>query len=736
MSALLHRDTYITPGAFEKYISHALEHLLGSPIWHRCYSSMLPCEPPEYSPCLNSTTCSGLHELTSVNRKVFQRVLVKDYRQLWHKEETDMVKNSSSREVSVDTYWRKPWADLHFQQEAHGDGPLLEAPDSVTQLMSELSAKNSDASRIIHICKQLHNLGYHTDGLRCSVYAEVLSKSFMASKRKAWPWPWADVLTDPAAQVHRSWPVFNVLPTTTRRRQQSIIDHAEVGFSRMCSITNVCVRGNNIELLTSEISKSINCLSEWTHHPDRIDAFGGSTVTFVQEDDNQHMEGLPHVQGLTLVYNHRVRCQLNLAVRSLLRLPRSLELAYPRQVSQILIDDNTEQETQFCEAVLGLISLSFPDFHLPTFHSSQAVRRGDTVCFDELMFVPQWHGYRNVRTLSDSRYIHELAYMRCKMDGSHVSQWVLKSERKLLVLDSDRAPFADKESLMAGIQDMPLWEVHWFEVSLQTAFCAQVAAVNWLSVILSRTGSHIEYVGFAARLGVVLIVVYAYPLLLQKFDVSRMIAGYGQSMTILDLAVLKEDAEGTKGSADAAMEALHGTHNLDAVCSFLDFVLIIYFPACHNFFHSKRVAVGLSTLHPYLHEAGEILGSAERDHERYYVHRPLQPCGPQSWTHGPFIPEQKQDKSIKAYSDVMLRMIVAQLMDTQFMNQQWESLIDGSWESEAHQGRVFKLTMAPTPQYWKTLIAEGEPMFYNLEDVTEVHAQIFHCSMAFCPLCA
>ena len=289
---------------------------------------------------------------------------------------------------------------------------------------------------------------------------------------------------------------------------------------------------------------------------------------------------------------------------------------------------------------------------------------------------------------------------------------------------------------MAGIQDMPLWEVHWFEVSLQTAFCAQVAAVNWPSVILSRTGSHIEYVGFAARLGVVLIVVYAYPLLLQKFDVSRMIAGYGQSMTILDLAVLKEDAEGTRGSADAAMEALHGTHNLDAVCSFLDFVLIIYFPTCHHFFHSKRVAVGLSTLRPYLHEAGNILGSARRDHERYYSHGPLRPCGPQSWTHGPVIPEQMKDKSMRAYSEVMQRMMLAQLMDTQFMNRQWESRIDGSWESDAHPGRVFDLNMGPRPQYWSSLIAEGEPMYSHLEDATEVHTQIFHCGMPSYPLCA
>ena len=65
------------------------------------------------------------------------------------------------------------------------------------------------------------------------------------------------------------------------------------------------------------------------------------------------------------------------------------------------------------------------------------------------------------------------------------------------------------------------YETWLFQEPPDLDFCEQVRAVQWADIILTKVGAHVEYVGLAAQRGSVLIVVYPYPLLLQRVDVFR-----------------------------------------------------------------------------------------------------------------------------------------------------------------------------------------------------------------------
>jgi hypothetical protein len=246
-----------------------------------------------------------------------------------------------------------------------------------------------------------------------------------------------------------------------------------------------------------------------------------------------------HVPGTTLLYSEPVRCQFNLAAKHLAQLPWNLYLLDAR-ISQVLVEplcwnsSAANESDEFCGNVGELMSLAFEGsaFQLPTFHSAKVLaeemwEQGSPVCFEELTVVPRSSSFGTVRHSSEALELRRLSVARCKIrsyrsDAGEGWEKVLQLDGrpKVLILDRwENGRILNSAELCLGLR--PTYESWLFQQPEEQGFCQYASAVQWADIIVMRTGAHVEYTSVAARRGSVLIVIYAYPLLLQRIDVLR-----------------------------------------------------------------------------------------------------------------------------------------------------------------------------------------------------------------------
>jgi hypothetical protein len=122
-----------------------------------------------------------------------------------------------------------------------------------------------------------------------------------------------------------------------------------------------------------------------------------------------------------------------------------------------------------------------------------------------------------------------------------------------------------------------------------------------------RTGAHVDYVSIAARRGTVVIVVYAYPLLLQRIDVLRTL--WQSELHLLDMVLMADDPI-DESRLSTVMGPL--TADFTSLCSQADFATILYFPHCQNYFSFKDTSISFETLALYMEEAHSKITREQR----------------------------------------------------------------------------------------------------------------------------
>ena len=188
------------------------------------------------------------------------------------------------------------------------------------------------------------------------------------------------------------------------------------------------------------------------------------------------------------------------------------------------------ESDEFCGNVAEFMSLAFEDqqFQLPTFHSAKVLaeetwEQGVRVCFEELTVLPRASSFGNVRHVSEAANLRRLSFARCNMPSTRFNlleddwQAELHERPKVLMLEhSENRYILNSSELCLGLR--PACESWLLQQPEERGFCPYARAGHWADIIVMRTGAHVEYASIAGRRGTVLIVIYAYPLLLQRID--------------------------------------------------------------------------------------------------------------------------------------------------------------------------------------------------------------------------
>jgi hypothetical protein len=330
-----------------------------------------------------------------------------------------------------------------------------------------------------------------------------------------------------------------------------------------------------------------------------------------------------HAPGGTLIYSEPVRCQFNLAAKHLARLPWNLFLLGAR-INQVLVEplswhsSAANESDEFCGNVAEFMSLAFEDqqFQLPTFHSAKVLaeetwEQGVRVCFEELTVLPRASSFGNVRHVSEAANLRRLSFARCNMPSTRFNlleddwQAEFHERPKVLMLEhSENRYILNSSELCLGLR--PACESWLLQQPEERGFCPYARAVHWADIIVMRTGAHVEYASIAARRGTVLIVIYAYPLLLQRIDVLRTL--WHSQLHLLDM-VLMADGPIDESRLSTVMGPLAA--DFTSLCSQADFATILYFPHCQNYFSFNDTSVSSEALAPYIMEALSRISSTE-----------------------------------------------------------------------------------------------------------------------------
>jgi hypothetical protein len=168
---------------------------------------------------------------------------------------------------------------------------------------------------------------------------------------------------------------------------------------------------------------------------------------------------------------------------------------------------------------------------------------------------------------------------------------------KVLMLEhSENRYILNSSELCLGLR--PACESWLLQQPEERGFCPYARAVHWADIIVMRTGAHVEYASIAGRRGTVLIVIYAYPLLLQRVDVLRTL--WHSQQHLLDM-VLTAHGPVDEHWPPTAMGRL--TTESASLCSQADFATILYFPQCQTYFSFNDTSVVFETLAAFISEA-------------------------------------------------------------------------------------------------------------------------------------
>ena len=421
-------------------------------------------------------------------------------------------------------------------------------------------------------------------------------------------------------------PIFDSLYLEERPRRQSSVRLIDGAFSA-CSLSSVCVGQEAgapvVELVghMSLMTELIACLQLWngvvgpTDPQDKLRILGGATVRVLPPAESTRIE--LHVPGTTLLHSEPVRCQFNLAAKHLAQLPWNL-FSLDARISQVLVEplswnsSAANASDMFCGNVAEFMSLAFEhsNFQLPTFHSAKVLaeetwEQGSSVCFEELTVMPRASIFGTVRHSSEALELRRLSVERCKIHSNRSDaageDWdealQVDGRPKVLILDYlENRRILNSAELCLGLR--PKYESWLFREPEEHGFCPHARAVHWADIIVMRTGAHVEYASIAGRRGTVLIVVYAYPLLLQRVDVLR--ALWHSQQHLLDM-VLTAHGPIDEHWPPTAMGRL--TTESASLCSQADFATILYFPQCQTYFSFNDTSVVFEALAPFISEA-------------------------------------------------------------------------------------------------------------------------------------
>jgi hypothetical protein len=137
-------------------------------------------------------------------------------------------------------------------------------------------------------------------------------------------------------------------------------------------------------------------------------------------------------------------------------------------------------------------------------------------------------------------------------------------------------------------------------------FCTQIRAVHWADLIVLKMGSHMEYAGIGARRGSALIVIYAYPNIMNKFESIR--TAFMPGLRLLDLPTFSDspvDFGSIRWNSDYTGMDAGQINDLLAQCQLVSFGTIMM-PGLHHcgwLLAHNNTFVDLLTLQPYVEAA-------------------------------------------------------------------------------------------------------------------------------------
>jgi hypothetical protein len=282
---------------------------------------------------------------------------------------------------------------------------------------------------------------------------------------------------------------------------------------------------------------------------------------------------------------------------------------------------------------MDLLSLAFEEegFQLPTIHDFETVAaatRGQRVCFEEWAFASNArHGgqpgrstrNRNAtRTPEEADRVRRLAYKRCSIPMADGVVRALTVPPKLLFFERfENRLIVNAPELCDRLR--PVYETWLFQEPADLGFCAQVRAVHWADLIVTKTGSHAEYVGLAARRGSVWILVHSYPLAVgtDKFGAIR--TAFMPGIRLFDLPLF-DDASIGSGEVDSEAAVAIGAmrSNLASIWALCELVSFgtVRLPGrhqCERLLIQKDSFVDPLTLEPYLVAAVNGIQSGDFD---------------------------------------------------------------------------------------------------------------------------
>ena len=323
-----------------------------------------------------------------------------------------------------------------------------------------------------------------------------------------------------------------------------------------------------------------------------------------------------------MIYSEPILCQFNLAAKYLARLPWNLFLL-GTPINQVLVEplswhpSAADASDEFCGNVAEFMSLAFEErqFQLPTFHSAKVLaeetwEQGSPVCFEELTVVPRASSFGTVRHVAEAADLRRLSFARCNLHSLESNflegEWVrLNGRPKVLMLEHWESRYIlNSSELCLGLR--PTCESRLLQRPEAHSFCPHARAAHWADIIVMRTGAHVDYASIAARRGTVVIVVYAYPLLLQRIDVLRTL--WQSELHLLDMVLMADDPI-DESRLSTVMGPL--TADFTSLCSQADFATILYFPHCQNYFSFNDTSVSSEALAPYIMEALSRISSTE-----------------------------------------------------------------------------------------------------------------------------
>ena len=248
-----------------------------------------------------------------------------------------------------------------------------------------------------------------------------------------------------------------------------------------------------------------------------------------------------------------------------MKLPKDRSMQ-PGPISQVLVNSDHARlgtatlDVQFCKQVLDLFSLAFEEeaFQLPTFHSLPHLRhRQHRICFEELMFTRKsfleedgFVSYKRTRTENEADDIRKIAYRKCRLSTALYSVQVDQTAavRNLLFFERRQNRRITNARELCEALDGPAWRTRLFVEPADLDFCAQVEQAQWADVIVSKIGAQVEYVGFARR-GTVLILVHTAPVVNDRGDFTRIVQSAG--IRILDFI---DNSRGPITESNVAMD--------------------------------------------------------------------------------------------------------------------------------------------------------------------------------------